>query len=260
MDALSTLGFCKRPVKLILQSDEETGSKTSNKETVKFILEKAKNTIAFFNCESCKEEKAWTVSLERKGILRYKFTVTGKAAHSSFCYEGANAILEAAYKIIELEKYKEPDGITCNCGLISGGTAANTVAKECSFVADIRFSTEKEMEEVAEIVQKIAGENKFPETKCECTLVSDRPPMELKEMNKEFFERLNCICDECGLELLKHEKRNGGSDAAYITQANIPCIDNIGVLGGRIHSQEEYALLKSLQTSAEYLAAFIYSL
>ncbi len=36
MDALMRCGFRKRPVQLIIQTDEETGSKTSNKQTVAF--------------------------------------------------------------------------------------------------------------------------------------------------------------------------------------------------------------------------------
>ena len=45
----------------------------------------------------------------------------GVAAHGAYCaIEGANAIAEAAYKIIELNKYKDDDGLTINCGVISG--------------------------------------------------------------------------------------------------------------------------------------------
>ena len=56
--------------------------------------------------------------------MLYRFGVVdckggGIAGHSSTCYEkSASAILEAAHKIIELEKMKENDGITCNCGVI----------------------------------------------------------------------------------------------------------------------------------------------
>ena len=72
-----------------------------------------------------------TAVLERKGILRYRFTIYGKALHSSRCAEVSNAVAEAAYKIIELEKMKDVGGLTCNCGVISGGTTANTVAEKC---------------------------------------------------------------------------------------------------------------------------------
>ena len=39
MDALMRCGFQKRPVKLIIQTDEVTGSNASNKQTLAFMLE-----------------------------------------------------------------------------------------------------------------------------------------------------------------------------------------------------------------------------
>ena len=51
MDALTRCGFRKRPIKLIIQTDEETSSITSNKQTVAFMLEKARDAVAFLNLE-----------------------------------------------------------------------------------------------------------------------------------------------------------------------------------------------------------------
>ena len=106
MEALQNCGFEKRPIKLILQSDEEVGSATSEKRTVKFMAKEGEGAVAFFNCESygITGEK---VVVARKGIIRYTFSINGKAAHASVCYNGASAIAEAAHKILELEKYKE---------------------------------------------------------------------------------------------------------------------------------------------------------
>ena len=61
--------------------------------------------------------------LGRKGIVTFSFVVKGKAVHSSNCAEaGANAIVDAAYKMIELDKIKDKDGITCNCAMLGVGT------------------------------------------------------------------------------------------------------------------------------------------
>jgi len=257
MAALSDLGFNDRPVKLILQSDEETGSKTSGKETVRFMCEKAKGAAAFINGEGCLVKKKWTVAISRKGILRYKFNVKGVAVHSSSCYDGANAVCEAAHKIIELEKMKDPDGITCNCGVIEGGTVANSVAAECSFLADFRFATKAQMSEVESLVQKIADTVYVKGCSCIAQKISDRPPMEKTEKNIALLEKINIICEAAGLAPVGCETRNGGSDAAYITQAGIPCIDNLGIAGGGIHSVNEYAEIASLPEAAKYMAAII---
>ncbi|MBQ8815249.1 MAG: M20/M25/M40 family metallo-hydrolase [Lachnospiraceae bacterium] len=255
MDALAQIGFNERPIKLILQSDEETGSKTSGKKTVAFMCEKAKGAAAFLNTEGVADEKKQDVVLVRKGILRFCYHITGKAAHSSKCMDGANAIAEAAYKIIELEKMKDREGLTCNCGVIEGGTVANTVAEQCSFLADIRFKTNAEELRAREIVANIAETSTVEGCVCRLEQVSYRPAMEYAERNMELLNQMNEIYLQNGLDPRKAVHSPGGSDAAYITQAGIPCIDSLGVAGGRIHSSEEYAILKSLAESAKYMAA-----
>ncbi|MBQ8189797.1 MAG: M20/M25/M40 family metallo-hydrolase, partial [Lachnospiraceae bacterium] len=72
MAALEDQGFKARPVKLILQSDEEVSSCTSNKETIKFMARKAEDCVAFLNCEP--HTKGMAV-IGRKGISKYEFEV-----------------------------------------------------------------------------------------------------------------------------------------------------------------------------------------
>lgn len=255
MDALSQVGFTARPIKLIIQSDEETGSKTSGKKTVEFMCDKAKGAVAFLNTEGSETGK---VTLIRKGILRCHFNIKGKAVHSAACYEGANAVCEAAHKIIELEKMKDKDGITCNCGVIEGGTVANTVAERCSFLADIRYATQEQKNLAIEAVKRISENITVKGCSCELEIFSERPPMEKADRNFELFNTMNEIYVQCGLETVEHIARNGGSDAAYITQMGVPCVDNIGVMGGRIHSPQEFAYISSLALSAKRIAAVVY--
>ena len=252
MDALAQCGPLKRPVKLIIQTDEETGSKTSNKQTIDFILDKAKDAVAFLNLEGV---QYGTAVLTRKGILRYRFTVSGKSAHSAKCLEGANAICEAAYKIIQLEKWKDPDGITCNCGVIQGGSVPNSVAEECVFQADIRFTDQAQYQEALERCQSIAVVSTVPGCVCRLEKVSERPAMPLTEKNKALFAKMNSIYELCGLPVLAPRHCLGGSDAAYTTQAGIPTVDSLGVDGGKIHSPNEFAYIESLVDCAKRLAA-----
>jgi acetylornithine deacetylase/succinyl-diaminopimelate desuccinylase-like protein len=66
---------------------------------------------------------------------------------------------------------------------------------------------------------------------------------------------MNEIFGAEGLPTLEGEKRKGGSDAAYVTEAGIPCIDSLGVEGHKIHSPDEFALISSLAESAKRIAA-----
>ena len=102
MAALDDCGFDARPLKLILQSDEENSSRFSNKTTVEYMCEAAKDAAAVYNVEP--GEPGNTV-IARKGITRYRLTVHGKSVHSANCYGGKSAICEAAHKIIALEVF-----------------------------------------------------------------------------------------------------------------------------------------------------------
>ncbi len=253
MTALKAVGFTERPVRLLLQSDEENNSMSSSKETINYICNKAKNSIAFLNCESTRGN---TAVLWRKGLSRYEFEITGKSIHASRCAEGgASAILEAAQKIIELEKWKEKDGVTCNCGVISGGTAANTVPEKCTFTAEIRFNTNAELEYAESIIKKIAEKQYIDGTSCELKKIVSRPAMEKCDRNFELLKKMNEIYKKCGLPELTARQSLGGSDAAEVTQSGIPCVDSIGVAGDKIHTPDEYALLSSLSQAAKRIAA-----
>ena len=252
MDALERCGFAARPVQLIIQTDEETGSKTSGKKTVEYMCRMAKDSVAFLNTEGADGNK---VAIARKGILRYQFRVHGKATHSARCEKGANAIAEAAYKILKLEELKDPEGLTCNCGVIRGGTVANTVAEECSFLADIRFANQEQYEQAEALARSLAENSHLPGCTCQLEKISDRPAMPLEERNIQLLETINSIYAQVGLDALEAKKERGGSDTAYTTLAGIPCIDSFGVEGDGIHSVREYALLSSLALSAKRQAA-----
>ena len=258
MDALREAGYVDRPIKMIIQTDEETGSKTSGKKTVKFMLENAKDCTAFFNLEG--NSNFTSCTLVRKGILRFCLHVKGKAVHSSKCYTGSNAILEACHKIIELEKYKDPAGITCNCGVINGGTVANTVAEECSFLADFRYFTSEEEAQIREKIQCLCDNHTLENCSCSAVEVSSRPGMPLSDRNLELFDKVNKILEQLGYPPLKWQRANGGSDAAYVTAAGIPCLDNLGMLGDGIHSNRETCKLDTMLDSAKRLIGIILGL
>ena len=150
---------------------------------------------------------------------------------------------------------KEPDGITCNCGLIEGGTVPNTVPENCSFVADIRFATAEERERADQIVRRVADHAYIPGSSCEVEQISYRVAMEPNAKNDALFERMNEIFEEVGIPQVIRRHGNGGADAADTTAYGIPSIDCLGTAGGRIHSVEEYGILSSLAESAKRLAA-----
>lgn len=258
MQALYECGFKERPVMMLLQSNEEIGSGLANKATIHYMCERAKDSIAFLNLEGHESFFDGKACLQRKGIAGFLFTITGVETHASYCAEdGASAIAEAARKIIELEKVKNPVGLTFNCGLIKGGSASNTVPGTCEFKLDVRFSTEAEYEQAREMIRKIADTVYVPGCSCTVRQTNLRAAMTLNDKNIALLNQANLIFKQNGLSELKAGERRGGSDAADISSCGIPCIDALGVGGERPHSREEYGKLQSLAESAKRLAAII---
>lgn len=256
MEALEKCGFTKRPVKLLLQSDEEKSSMPSNKSTIGYICEQSKDAIVFLNLESHGEGKA---TISRKGILSYEFTVIGKEGHSSRCVtEGANAIVDASHKIIELDKLKDDEGITCNCAIVNGGTVVNTIPGKCVFSVNFRFATKEQAEWIENYVEKLAKTVHVEGTSCTVKKTSYRVAMEKTEKNEKIIERANEIFVENGLPALVPIALRGGSDGSDVTTYGIPCMDSLGVIGGGSHSINEFAKLSSLAESAKRIASIIY--
>ncbi len=255
MKALKNCGYNERPVRLLLQSDEEKSSMPSGKSTIGYICEKAKDAVAFLNMESHGYGKA---TITRKGIASYEFTVVGKEGHSSRCVtEGANAIIDAAYKMIELDKLKDDGGITCNCAVVKGGTVVNTIPGLCVFSVNFRYVTAEQYAWIDNYVNELAKTVHVKGTACTVKQTSYRVAMERSEKNLELINRANEIYSECGLETLTPVALRGGSDGADVTSYGIPCIDSSGVIGGGTHSVNEYAYLYSLGDAAKRAAAII---
>lgn len=259
MEALKNIGFKDRPVMMLLQSDEEVGSSISQKATINYICEKAKDCRAFLNLEGYSDDFVNKVIVARKGILRFEIKIKGIEAHASKCAtDGANAIVEAAHKIIEIDKIKDDDSVTCNCGVIKGGSVANTVAGECSVIVDVRIKSSVEGEWIKKRLKEIADTVYVKGCSSTIELVSYRVPMELKDRNIALLDYLNKIFDKNGLPTLEKGFGKGGSDAADVTDFGIPCLDCFGIHGNYIHSIKEEAYLDSLNDAAKRLASIIY--
>lgn len=258
MSALKDCGYTDRPVRMILQTNEEIGSGLDNKGTINYICEKAKDSIAFLNLEGHEGQFGEKAALQRKGIAVFLFKIKGIEAHASYCaFQGASAIREAAHKIVELEKVKFLDGITFNCGTISGGTTSNTIPGACEFELDVRFNTQEEYNDAINRIEKIANTVYVEGCSCELIQTSYRAPMELNDRNIALLNKANEIFKQNGLSTLGIGKRNGGSDAADISAYGIPCLDSIGVGGEHAHSVKEYGKIHTLSESAKRIAAII---
>lgn len=246
---------CPRPLRLLLAPDEEVSNRLSGEEGVQWIQENVQGCEAAIVCECGTQGEAVT---ERKGILKGEVEIRGKSVHAGMFYEqGASAIREAAYQILQLEESSNPNAVTYNCGIIEGGEAENRVPDYCRFRIDVRFRTQEEQIKALEHLQQTINHCRVPGTKAVWHQQSFRPPMSPSREGRALFERLQRAGQVYGLEKLSACANGGGSDAAYTAGAGIPTVCGMGATGFDWHSPRERVQIASLAQRAKLLTAAI---
>lgn len=135
----------RRPVHYCLSYDEEVGCIGVPSLIAKLSKELPRPALAIIG-----EPTEMQIVNSHKGICGFRTTVTGLEAHSSRIPYAVSAIFHAVDIIGFIQKlaaeYRQaprldifdPPYLTFNVGEISGGTAVNIVAKQCSFVWEFR--------------------------------------------------------------------------------------------------------------------------
>ena len=162
--------------------------------------------------------------------------------------------------LLELEKLKERNVLTCNCGLISGGSTPNSVPEKCTFVADIRYRDDEQLSIAKALLEKVANTEYISGCSSTYELISHRVSMPVVQRNLDLLDRVNKILTDAGMAAMAPVALGGGSDAADVTAAGIPCLDGMGPKGGGVHSRNEFAYLASLPEAAKRVATILYNL
>ena len=258
MQALMDAGYKDRPLKLILIGDEELSEGLSGEAGKDFIRESARGCAAAITTEGGIQDH---ITVARKGSIRYSVHVTGRAAHAGVNYaNGISAIKEAAHKILDIEAASDPEQITYNCGLISGGTSNNTVPEHCDFNLYNRYWNLNRRDEIRSHVEGIIAKSYIPGTHSTFEVIGERPPMEGTPGNYALCDHVNAVAQRHGFPVLKAGRQAGGSDATYTSMVGTPSICSMGMRGDRCHSTDEYAEADSLPAQAKLLAAVVIEL
>lgn len=136
----------KRPIMLAFSYDEEVGCLGAPSMIAEMadVLPKPAAVIVG-------EPTSMKVVSAHKSVRSFIVEVTGREAHSSLPDQGVSATMEALKlmnRIVEMGREARaradaqslfaPAGATMTIGKIEGGTAANIIARRCSFVWDLR--------------------------------------------------------------------------------------------------------------------------
>jgi glutamate carboxypeptidase len=252
--ALKESGAAHRPVTILLDTDEEVGSRTGRP----IVEATAKDCEAVLVLEPSQGPQGH-LKTSRKGVGDMTIRVRGRASHSGVDFEkGRSAIVELARQLLEIVKFTDlARGITVNPGVIQGGTRSNVIAAEAWAEVDLRIAR---IADAQELEKKFAVLKPFdPDCSIELSGGINRPPMERTEGTVRLFGLAQEIAGGMGWKL-EESSTGGGSDGNFTSALGIPTLDGLGALGEGAHASNESVVIRELPQRTALLAGLIQSL
>ena len=256
IQALVKLKLNRRPVKMIVVSDEEKLHMDPN--TYNIIAKECQGGAYGFNLEGTKDDPSHVGTHNRGGMI-VDVTVHGRAAHSGAEPEkGRSAIIELAHQIIKLSALSDLQaGVHVNCGVINGGTSENIIPDRATTSLGVRFKTNQQRDQLLERIKSIAATPTVSDTTTTVKVRTKIDSMEDTPAVNKLFAELNQVAQQVGYGKLRAVGGGGASDAGIMVARNVPTIDALGVVGDDAHSEKEHASAKSLLTRSSLIANFI---
>ena len=199
-----------------------------------------------------------TLAGARKGSGNYHLIVTGKAAHAGRAFhEGANAVAGAAIIAARLHALNgQREGVTVNVAKISGGGALNVVADNAVVRFNVRVPDAQSSAWIAETVRQIAAEPPFPGLTLDLHGGMTRAPKPMDASQTALFEAVRETGALLG-QTIAWKPSGGVCEGNNLHAAGLPNIDTLGVLGGDIHSEDEFAWPDSFVERAQLSALIL---
>ena len=228
------------PVTFLFIPEEEVGSPTSRAR----IEDAARGHKYALVMEPGRDGDRVVTS--RKGVGRFTLTVKGTASHAGVRHQdGRSAIHEMAKQIMRIEAKTDYNrGITCNVGLIQGGTGVNVVPSECKVEVDLRVPSQQLAEEMTHWFLNLEPIGNDVTLTVEGEM--NRPPYQKDAGISALFEKAQAIYREIGKELLDVPLTGGGSDGNFTAALGIPTLDGLGADGKGAHAAFEQIYYSSL--------------
>lgn len=246
-------GTAHRPVRIIIVSDEEVGSPTSQ-ELIRAGLDGVAAAIGF---ESPHPDGALKVG--RRGSSRVRLSVQGKAAHAALDpAAGVSAIDELVDQLIEVRRIVGTAGgageVLCNAGTISGGGRANVVPDRAECELGLRFldaGTERE------VLDRLRGLRPVrPGARLAMELASHRPAWAAGPADRALAASIGATAAALGRPVGARPAAGAG-DTNLIGALGVPTVDGFGPRGGGAHAADEHVLLSSLLERIDLLVAVL---
>lgn len=239
-------------ITLLLNTNEETGS-----HGTRALMEKlAREHDVALNLEPGRAADGLVVM--RKGSGEIELEVTGKAAHAGVAPEaGRNAAMEAAHQVLQLSRLADAGKqTTVNFTVIKAGERTNVIPDHATVQADVRVAVPEEFDRVEQDLARLSANHLIPDTKVSARLRRGFPPMPKSPVTDAVAAKAQAVYGELGRKLTL-ESSGGAADSSLTFATGVPTIDGLGIVGGGIHTPEEYAEVESIAPRAYLLARLI---
>ncbi|MFC4996265.1 M20/M25/M40 family metallo-hydrolase [Dactylosporangium cerinum] len=174
----------------------------------------------------------------RRGGLWLKVVLSGRDAHASRAYEGANALHALADYVGRILDLAAPDlGTTVTATEAAAGTAINTAPGLASLTVDIRSATMSEQLRVLEAMTSM--ESAVPGVMVHVSVIQQVPPLELTQ-SRPALESIREAVTLSGMQWPGVATGMGISDANHLSLMGVAVVDGMGPVGGEDHSPREW--------------------
>jgi glutamate carboxypeptidase len=234
---------------VLMTSDEELGSPTSRQ----LVQDAALGARASLVTEPAARDGA--LKTGRKGVSMYTVRFHGVAAHASDPSRGANASLELARVLLEVEQLTDlARGTTVTPTLIQAGVTQNTIPDRAWFYTDCRVKDLVEQERVEEAMQSLVSSD--PGVRIEVSGGPNRPPFP-EGAGEDLFARAVRLGQEMRLPHFDGVHVAGGSDGNFTAAVGVPTLDGLGAVGDLAHGEGEWVEVSAMAERAALLAALV---
>lgn len=251
LSALDLAGL--RPaVTFVANPDEEIGSPFSGPHIRELTAEHDAALVL-----ECARANGDIVSA-RKGVADLEIQVTGRAAHAGVEPEkGRSAILAAARMVDALHQLNGRwPSVTCNVGVIDGGTRPNVVPESCRLKVDLRAATSAEFDEAERELRAVIATAYVADTSSELTVTASHPPMEKSPASERLVDLAQAVAGGLGFTV-RDALTGGASDANTTAAAGLPTLDGLGPIGGDDHAPSEWLDMASVAPRVSLLAGLL---
>ncbi len=240
------------PLEIVFTSDEEIGSEAS----ADFIAQRCQKAKAAFFLEPARPEGQLVTGRDGGDLLTLE--AFGRSAHAGNSFsDGISAIYGIAAVINEFSKLSDDAaGYSCNVGTIEGGTGAIIVPDHAIARVYTRFATLEQREYLLKNFTEICERHSKDGLKVTISKPVGFLPFIPNEANTALFELVHEAGTYYGLDL-KGICVRGAADAGVASCAGVPTICGMGIVGGNLHTDREFAVAQSLSERLKVLVTSV---